>query len=347
MEKRQKIEISTGLIIRTVLVLLSIWFLFIIRDILAIFFVSIVVVAGIEPAINWMQKKKIPRSVGVLIIYLLLLVTVSFLVYLLISPIQSQFADFTRDLPQYLERIEKPFEELSTGLKGSSFNFENENITKRIEENVSGFVENIFSTTRGIFSGFISAIIVLTLAFYMSVKEDSFKKFISLVIPKRHQKYSISLMERVKARVGRWMQGQLFLMFIVFLLNFLGLWLIGLPHPLILAVFAGVLEVVPYVGPIAAAIPGVILGFLISPLAGMLAILVYFIVQQLENHIIAPQVMKKAVGLNPIAVILALLVGIKLGGILGAILAIPIATAISIFWGDVMKIKEKEELKER
>ncbi len=347
MERWKKIEISTGTIIKTILIILAIWFLFIIRDILAIFFVSIVLVAGIEPAVNWMHKKRIPRSLGVLIIYLLLFVAISFLIYLLIPPIQDQFVDFTRDLPQYLEKIERPFEDLATGLKGSSFNLENGNITNKIGENVSRQIENVFSTTKGLFSGFIATLVVLTLAFYISVKEDSFQKFISLVVPDKHERYAVSLVTRIKVRVGRWMQGQLFLMLVVFLLDFLGLWLIGLPHPLVLAVFAGVLEIVPYVGPIAAAIPGVILGFLISPLAGVLAILVYFIVQQLENHIITPQVMKKAVGLNPIAVILALLVGIKLGGILGAILAVPVATAISIFWEDVMDTREKEESSKR
>jgi predicted PurR-regulated permease PerM len=102
------------------------------------------------------------------------------------------------------------------------------------------------------------------------------------------------------------------------------------------------MEIVPYVGPVISAIPGIILGFLISPSTGFLAFVVYLISQQLESHVITPQVMKKAVGLNPIAVILALLIGAKLGGILGAILSIPVTTAVGLFIGDIMNHKDNE-----
>jgi len=135
------------------------------------------------------------------------------------------------------------------------------------------------------------------------------------------------------------MLGQLFLMLIIFALDATGLYLIGVPYALILGIFAGVLEIIPYVGPIISAVPGVILGFLISPTVGFLAILVYLISQQLESNLIVPQVMKKAVGLNPVTTIVALLVGARLGGVLGAIISIPVATAISLFINDLMEKK--------
>jgi predicted PurR-regulated permease PerM len=106
------------------------------------------------------------------------------------------------------------------------------------------------------------------------------------------------------------------------------------------------LEIVPYVGPIVSAIPGVILGFLISPLTGFLALLVYVVSQQLENNILVPLIMKRAVGLNPVAIILALLAGAKIGGALGAILAVPVAAAIGIVMRD-MFFKENKNLQEK
>ncbi len=109
----------------------------------------------------------------------------------------------------------------------------------------------------------------------------------------------------------------------------------GVPYALSLAFFAGIMEVVPFIGPIISAIPAVIAGFFVSPFTGFMVLLLFFLVQQFENHVIVPQVMRRAVGLNPIAVILALLIGLKLGGILGAILAIPVATAIGVFVGDL------------
>ena len=119
--------------------------------------------------------------------------------------------------------------------------------------------------------------------------------------------------------------------------DFIGLAIVGVPYALILAIFAGIMEIIPYVGPIVSAVPGVVLGFLISPTLGFLALLVYLVSQQMENHVIVPQVMKKAVGLNPISVILALLIGARLGGAIGAILAIPVATGISLFINDLLE----------
>ena len=97
------------------------------------------------------------------------------------------------------------------------------------------------------------------------------------------------------------------------------------------------MEIIPYVGPIVSAIPAVILGLTVSPMTGLLVLILVFAVQQFEYHVIVPQIMKKALGINPIAVILALLIGLKLGGVFGAILAIPIATAISVVVEDLMK----------
>ena len=171
----------------------------------------------------------------------------------------------------------------------------------------------------------------------MTVEENGIKKFIVSVTPDRFRDYAAGFAMRVKEKIGKWMLGQLLLMFIIFVLDAIGLYLVGVPYALILAIFAGVMEIVPYIGPIISAVPGIILGFLISPTTGFLALLVYLIAQQVENHVIVPQVMKKAVGLNPVATIIALLVGLRLGGAMGAILAIPVATAISLAVNDFME----------
>ena len=127
---------------------------------------------------------------------------------------------------------------------------------------------------------------------------------------------------------------------IIGILDTVGLYLVGVPYALVLGIFAGVMEIIPYMGPIISAIPGIVLGFLVSPTTGLLAFVVYLVAQQFENHVVVPQVMKKAVGLNPIVVILALMAGIKIAGTLGAILAIPVATAFGIFISDFMNKKE-------
>jgi predicted PurR-regulated permease PerM len=137
------------------------------------------------------------------------------------------------------------------------------------------------------------------------------------------------------------MQGQLIVMLTIFILDFIWLTLLGIPYAFVLALFAGILEIIPFFGPIIASAPGIFLGFMISPWKGFFALVLYTVSQQIESQIIVPQVMKRAVGLNPIVVILSLLIGFKLGGVLGAILAIPIATGVNIVVEDMMATKEK------
>lgn len=334
------IDISVGVVLRTILIILGLWFLYMIKDVLALLFLSIVLVSAIEPMVDWMQKKKIPRSVGVLLIYLFLVLLIGVSVYFLIPPIEKQFSDFTQNFSQYSEKTSNSFQGIRDFLDKSHIVFDTQKFFENLGNDISNSSGGIFATTVGVFSGLISTIVVLSLTFYMAAKEDGFGKFIVLVVPENHQRYALSLTERIKDKIGKWMQGQLILMFVVFVLDYIGLLIVGIPYALVLAIFAGLMEIIPYVGPIISAIPGIILGFLISPITGLFVFLVYVVVQQLENHIITPQIMKKAVGLNPIVVILALLVGAKLGGAFGAIVAIPVATAGSIFISDIMNKKE-------
>ncbi|MEK7598564.1 MAG: AI-2E family transporter [Patescibacteria group bacterium] len=335
MEKRQ-IDISTGIIFRAILIILALWFLYLVRDVIALIFVSILIVSAIDPAVDWMQKKKIPRSVGVSIIYLFILAVISLSVSFLIPPLVEQFRDFSQKIPQFSQALSGFTDDLKIF-------FGNENVVGG-QQAISGFGSEfsslsgkIFTRTVGFFSGFISVIVILAMAFYMAVKENGIKNFIVSVTPEKHKQYAAHLTERIKIKMGRWMQGQLVLMVIIFALDFIGLSLLKVPYALALALFAGIMEVVPYLGPIISAFPGVILGFTISPFTGFMAILLYWLAQQFENYVVVPQIMKKAVGLNPITVIVALLIGIKLGGIFGAILAIPIAAAVGVVTDDFMK----------
>lgn len=337
------IQISPRIIFSAVLIILGLWFIYATRDIIGLLFIAVIIVSLLDPLVDWMERKKIPRAWGVSLVYLLFFAVFGLIFSFLIPPLVNQAKDFSEKLPEYSQNLQNSFSGINNFFQTQHINFDMQNFLNGMFSGLTDISGNIFSTTVGFFSGFISVLVVLVLAFYMTATKDGIKNFIVLLTPEAHKEYAANSIIRIKEKIGKWMQGQLILMFIVFILDFIGLAIIGVPFALILAIFAGIMEIIPYFGPIVSAIPGIILGFTISPWVGILAGLVYFLVQQLENHIIVPQVMKKAVGLNPIAVILALLVGIKLGGVLGAILSIPIATAAGIFLGDFLN-KEKPTL---
>jgi predicted PurR-regulated permease PerM len=338
--QKNEIEISTGIVFRTILILLALWFLYLVMDVIALVFIAVIITSAMDPLVDWLQRKKIPRTAGVLGLFFALSLLIGLAISFLIPPMIVQFQDFSENFPNYFQAGEASFSHLRDFFASKNINLDLQQLSDNFSVSLTSFSGNIFSTTADVFSGLISVVVVFSLAFYMTVEESGIRKFIVSVTPDRFKEYAADLATRVKEKIGKWMLGQLLLMVIIFVLDAIGLYLVGVPYALILAIFAGVMEIVPYVGPIISAVPGIILGFLISPTTGFLALLVYLIAQQVENHVIVPQVMKKAVGLNPVATIVALLVGLRLGGVLGAILAIPVATAISLAVNDFMERKK-------
>jgi predicted PurR-regulated permease PerM len=331
MNDGKTINISSSAIFKTVIIVLGIYFLYIIRDVLALFFVSFILASAIEPIADWMVRKKIPRTAAVSIIYLAIFLLIAGVIYLIIPPLVGQLEDFFKNFPSLLEKSSG----ISQGITSyfQQFNIQGQNLIN-INDKLSSWSGNIFSTTVGVFNGFFSVIIVFSLTFYLSLRRNGIDRAIAAITPKRYSEYFIQAIRKIKTKIGKWVQGQLVIMFVVFALDLIALSILHIPYALVLSILGGFLEIIPYIGPIVSAIPAIILGFLVSPLIGILVIPIYVIIQQIESHVVVPQVMKKAVGLDPIIVILALLVGAKLGGILGAILAVPIAAAIDVFFTD-------------
>lgn len=337
---KNTIDISTRVVVKFVAIILGLWFLYLVRDIVALFFLSVILTATLDPAINWMAKRKVARSVGVIIIYIALLTIVGVLISFLIPPLVSQFTNFTQNLSAYSETSAKAFSGIEQYALSYGINFNSHEFLQSITGNIFQSSSQIFSTTVGVFSFFVSLLVILALTFYMSVKEDGMNKFLVSITPQVHQDYVVSVADRIKNKIGKWMLGQIVLMLIIFVLDFVALSIFNIPYALILALLAGLLEIVPYLGPIISATLASMIGFLISPMTGFIVLGVLTIIQQMESHIIVPQIMKKAVGLNPVVVILVLLIGAQLGGVLGAILAVPIATSLSVFIGDFVNKNE-------
>lgn len=169
-------------------------------------------------------------------------------------------------------------------------------------------------------------VIIIVLSFYLAVQEDGVGKFIRIITPYKHEKYMVGLWKRSQVKIGRWMQGQLMLSSIVGILVYLGLTLIGVEHALLLAVLAGAFELIPLFGAIMAAIPALFIAFIGGGMPTLMIVAIfYIIVQQFENHIIHPLIVRKVVGIPPIISIIALIVGGKLAGFLGILIAVPIA----------------------
>lgn len=340
MSQIRPLEISTGIVIRAILILLGLWLIYLVRDILALFFISVILAATLDPLVDWMGRKKIPRPLGTFAIYLVVASIAFVSVYFLVPSLIDQFNEINETLPIYAEKTDRMLYGIEEYAKAHNLQFSAKNFINDGFLNIFNSSGELFLTTISIFNFFISIVVVLSLTFYMLVKEEGMKKFIITITPKNHQDYAVSFFNRIHNKIGRWVFGQLILMFVMFVMSFAVLAVFDVPFALLIALMAGFLEIIPYIGPIISAAVATLFGFLVSPITGLIMLASFTVLQQFESHVVVPQVMRKAVGLNPVVVILVLLVGAKLGGIMGTILSIPLATAVGMFIGDVMEKRE-------
>ena len=334
MDNSQTFNISTSTIFRIIIILLGLVFLYFIRDILLIIFVSVIIAAAMNGPVSWLQNHKIHRILGVLFVYLIFLL-LAILVITIISPmLTEQIKQLANYFPELVEKVNIGFQEW-WGKYRTDVNIQSflDNFSNKLNQATS----SIFGTIVGLFGGLFSFGIVLVISFYLAVQEKGVKRFFVSMTPSEHQHYVSDLINRIQIRIGGWLRGQLFLMLIIGSLTFIGLYFLGVKYALTLALIAGILELIPYIGPFIALVPAAILAFVQSPMLALLVIILYVVIQQLENYIIVPQVMKRAVNLNPIVIIIAMLIGAKLAGVMGVILSIPLTAAIAEFLKDFQK----------
>ena len=334
------INISTNTFLRIVLILGIILFLYLIRDVVAIIIFSVVIASGIDPAARWFQKYKFPRVLAVILVYLIVFIILGALFYLVIPPIFSELSDLASSLPTYLE---KPFQismvhqllpELPESISQLLLGFA-ENTRVFVGKLASGF----FQATTIIFGGALSFVLIIVISFYLSVQERGIEKFLRVIVPLPQEEYIIDLWQRTSAKIGAWFKGQLLLGVLVGVFVFIGLTILQIKYAITFALLAAVFEIIPIFGPILSAIPAVGVAFLQSPSLAMGVVVLYFIIQQFENHLIYPLVVRKVIGIPPILVILALVIGGELGGFFGILLAVPIATLLVEILNDFEKRK--------
>jgi len=308
---------------------------YMVGDIIAVLIFAIIIASALEPILRYAQSKKIPRLLSLIVIYLLFFIFFAALIYIFLPLVLDQLRDFSQNYPTYFGRIEEAAGVI-TFLPGLSGNIHE--LLSQLTEQIPSFT-SLISYASSIFGGVLSFVVVLVVSFYLSISRNALDNFLRAILPPQFEVYAHSLWVRAQYKMGRWLQAQILLSFIMALITGLGLWILGVKYAFLVAVIAGALEIVPYVGPIVAGGLATLLALSQSATLGLCTLVFFVAAQQLEGHILVPLLIKKLVGLNPVAVILAMLIGAKLGGILGILLAVPIAAVIDEFFDDLAKHK--------
>ena len=325
MAESQKVEISLSSYLKLLLVVLGVFFLWQIRDVVIILFIVFVLVKALEPIIKWMMSRGIPRVPSLVLIYVLLVGGLIAALSMVIPPLVSQLQLLAANVPLLIAKVRPMYNSIPTSIDLQQF-------IVTLTNQLGTLTGDVVTVATRLFGGIVSLLTVFVLSFYMLLDEKQIDSLINLVVPSSITGEVRTVLEKIGVRVGGWVRGQVIISAIMGITTFVALSLVGLPYALTIGVAAAVFEVLPIIGPIVTAIVAVVIA-LGSGSWGMAigTLVVFTILQQLEGHFIVPKVMQKAVGLSPVVIIVALLIGSVLAGVPGAILAVPAAACIDVF----------------
>lgn len=308
-----RIEISQKTIVFAVLFIIGLYLTYLIVDIVAMVFIAVLITAALNPLVTKLERHKIPRGLSILLVFIIFYGLIIGFLAALIPPLVAQSNVLLNQITISQELTD---------------NFSLSNINLNHLQIVAQQFRSVPTILSAVSSAFSSIVVILTLSvvsFYMLMERQKLHKYLVWFFGRQEaEKKAEAFIDSFEHQVGGWVRGQFFLMFVVGLLTYIGLLILGVSYALPLAIIVGFLEILPNIGPTLAAIPAVIIAFLtISPTMALAVLALYIVIQQLENNIILPYAMKKNANVNPIVSIIVILIGFRLGGVVFAVLAIP------------------------
>jgi len=323
----QKIEISSKTIIFTIGFILFLGVIWLIKDLIFSLFIAFIIAGALRQPVDFLERKKINRSIGSFIVYFIFVFVIFYLFALIIPPLVGEIIILFKNLPHIVNKISPIF---STN---SDLNF--------LSNNIPSLANETINLIKSAFSNVIFVTSTLFFGFYFILEKNIYSKLLGNFFDDMELNQISLIAERAQKRMNSWFWGEIILMLVVGTMTYIGLSIIGVKYALALAVLAGLLEIIPNLGPIISSIPAILIGFSSLPILGVYCAILYLIVQQLENNLIVPIVMKKATGLHPIVTLIAMVIGGKVAGIMGVLLAIPSTIFIETILIESQKFSKK------
>ena len=311
-------SISWGALWRVLFMLTLAVILFIAKDILIAIFLALVISAALDPLVTWFEKKRIPRLLSTLILYIAIIFSIALVAYVVIPIALAEFNILLSTLSRYSGTL---FDFIDTS---GLINSINEALGKITNVLLSGSTSLLEIGTKFL-GGLTTALSVFVLSFYLTVGKDGVERFLVTILPSIYEDRVLSVYKRIKRKIGHWLTGQFVLSIGVGFLVFLGLWVLGVKYSLLLGIIAGIFELVPYVGPIFSGSLAVLVGLTHSLPLAFYTLILFIIIQQLENNVLVPLVSKLTTDLSPVVILIALLIGAQVFGFVGLLLAVPAA----------------------
>lgn len=343
MNERPNVQISTTSIVKVILLILLTYILFLLKDVLLLILVSIVIASFVEAGVHAMGKYGVKRMVSVPVIFTAIILIIFAIFYAFVPIIVRELSDMLTLLFKYLpttspvnqQSIQGATEFVTNISKQSSINDLLANIKTASVVLSNGATAFIGST----FGGLLNFILVVVMSFYLSIQEKGIDAFLRLLTPARNEHYVLDLWARTQRKIGLWFKGQLMLGLIIGAITCIVLALLGVQYAFLIGLITAIAELIPF-GVIFAAVPAILLSVIDGgAFLGIKVLIFYVVVQQIENYVLSPIIARRVVGIPPLVVLLAFLMGITLAGFWGALIAMPVAVFILEYMSDVEKQK--------
>ncbi len=317
------------LIVAIIFVFLG-WLVLQVRDVLVGLFISYIIMAALFPWVSFLRRKGIPNALSVSITYFFTLAFLVLLILPLVPFFVSQILSLYNSFPRYVDESARVL----------GFSITSGQIREFLASDINNIGKSAFTVTTKVFSGVLSVLTVLVVSFYLLLGHDQIKSKVIGLFARDSQKKALFTIARMEEKLGAWLRGQIILSLSIAFVTWITLTVLGIDFALPLALLAGILEIAPTIGPILAGIPAVIVALAISPSTALVVALAYTLIQFLENHILVPRIMQKAVGLHPVIIILGVIIGSHLLGVAGALLAVPFMSFLFVGFQNLKQIKE-------
>lgn len=318
-------------------ILFFVWLLAKTWSIVILVLISVVLATGLGPAVAWLERvklprnKRIPRAIAILLIYIFTFIIVLSATALIVVPAVRETIQFSKQLPYYINHIDDTFNHLRHRFTWLP---EYSKVVNKAREQLGAagqYVLGSMGAAFGFLGSLVSMFTVAIITFYLLLTYESIRDGFLSLLPRSRREHTNTVLKSLSATMGGWLRGQLILAGVIGLIIALAMLLIGVPYPFVIAVVGATGEMIPMVGPFAAAIPAIMVTAFGPPWRLAASIIFFLILVFVESNILAPKIMQKQVGLSPIITIMALLIGATLLGVVGALLAVPLAAAIQVF----------------
>jgi len=340
MENNEKIlDISWKTIAKISIAVAVFYIFYSVRNILIWFIFALTISVLFNPAVSFLQKKRIPRGLAVVSIYVGVFGFLSILLFSVVPIFIAEIQSFLNSFPEYFEKIAPPLQ----GLGFRAFN-NLESFLMALGSTLEGMADNIFAALFSIFGGFFTTLFVIVTAIFLSLEEKGVEKTLILLFPKKYEAQVMGVWTKCQKKVSGWFGARLLACLFVGLSSYLAFLLFNVDYPFTLALFAGVFNFIPYVGPLLTAVILFLIVFPTEMFKAIFVLIAFGLIQQIENSILSPILIKKFVGLPPALVLISLVVGANLWGALGAVLSIPLFGILFEFFKEFLQRRRDKKV---